>query len=318
MFCTVNSPMSRWHTTSCRTPDVFVHDKTPACTACGSSFSYEIASKSQASASPLPPIPPDEPAGQLNLSWPPSVPYNRSGLPVSSREDGSSTIVSNESSSLVYGRLSREDIRLARLSPSSDETSPIQISLEKRLLTGSVVHEATSYMWGGEDGDYTPCKPIFIGSYWDVLFQTLNCHALLRAMRLEQESRLIWVDALCINQQDDIERGEQVAKMSRIYNQCTQVFVYLGEDLVTPVGLGGIIQRHPLHELVETDHSMLSLSDILKRRYFSRIWVVQELVFAQRAIFRIGDTEFWADSRTTGLLPKTWKWKSTDARWMNT
>ncbi|KAJ5723419.1 hypothetical protein N7488_001454 [Penicillium malachiteum] len=263
--------MSRCHTPSCLIPNVFVHDKTPACTACGSSFSYEIASKSQASVSPPPPIPPDEPPGQLNLSWPPSIPYTRSGLPVSSREDGSSTIVSNEPSSLVYDRLSREEIRLARLSPSSDETSPIHISLEKRLLADSVVHEATSYMWGGEDGDYTPCKPIFIGSYWDVLFQTRNCHALLRTMRLEQESRLIWVDALCINQQDYIERGEQVANMSRIYDQCTQVFVYLGEDLVTPVESGGIVQQRPLHDLEETDHSMLSLSDILKRRYFSRI-----------------------------------------------
>ncbi|EAU29641.1 predicted protein [Aspergillus terreus NIH2624] len=105
--------------------------------------------------------------------------------------------------------------------------------------------------------------------------------------------------------------------MRRIYEQCMQVIVYLGPDLAT----SNVASRYRLHEL-ETHFGSLaltlpiSLHDILKRKYFSRIWVIQELVLSQRALFRIKHYEFWADSRTAHCLPPSWSWDSTEARWV--
>jgi hypothetical protein len=143
---------------------------------------------------------------------------------------------------------------------------------------------------------------------------------MLKVVRLQQGSRLIWVDAVCINQQDDIERGEQVANMRKIYEQCVQVVVYLGPDLATPA-TNNVVPRRRLHELEAstgalTASSPILLRDILERKYFSRVWVIQELVLSQRAIFRIGGCDFWADSRTSNNLSSAWSWDSTAAMWV--
>jgi Heterokaryon incompatibility protein (HET) len=55
-----------------------------------------------------------------------------------------------------------------------------------------------------------------------------NCKAALK--RLNEEDRLLWVDAISINQGDDIERGHQVALMSQIYSHAEGTIAWLGED----------------------------------------------------------------------------------------
>jgi hypothetical protein len=77
-------------------------------------------------------------------------------------------------------------------------------------------YETVSYTWGGEEGDSSLCKPIFLGPYWDVLFQTRNCWDMLKLLRPREGFRMVWVDAICINQRDKEEREDQVAKMGRI------------------------------------------------------------------------------------------------------
>lgn len=104
------------------------------------------------------------------------------------------------------------------------------------------------------------------------------------------------VDALCIDQQTYIESGEQVANLRRIYEQCSRVIVYLGADPIRPAAP---LRRQPLHELEDySPQQIITLRDLLQRKYFSRVWVIQELLLAPRVIFRIGNREFWASPRT--------------------
>lgn len=71
--------MTRWHKSSCKAPHIVVDEMIPRCMACNSSPPLrELISKSS-SINPFPPIPPDEPPEQLNLWWPPCVPYSKSG-----------------------------------------------------------------------------------------------------------------------------------------------------------------------------------------------------------------------------------------------
>jgi hypothetical protein len=99
---------------------------------------------------------------------------------------------------------------------------------------------------------------------------------------------MIWVDAICINQHDATEREDQVAKMFQIYDDALRVIIFLGDDIVRPIPAGTSyptsrkllkIQLKSVEEQSYFSENELSidLKDILKRRYFSRVWVVQEL-----------------------------------------
>lgn len=146
-----------------------------------------------------PPIPRNEP--QLNLRWPPSVRYTRPENSPGQVQDDLQAPVGKppvSSPSPIYGQqVSKDEIRLALLSAGEGD-SPVNLSLETRVLADCLEYETVSHMWGGEDGNYTPCWPVFIGPYWDALLQTKNCWEILKTMRHGDRTRLIWVDALCV------------------------------------------------------------------------------------------------------------------------
>jgi hypothetical protein len=66
---------------------------------------------------------------------------------------------------------------------------------------------------------------------------TKNCELALRYLRKENSNRVLWVDAICINQKDNNERGHQVGMMRNVYSKATEVLVWLGEssqEMTTP------------------------------------------------------------------------------------
>ncbi|KAH7078102.1 heterokaryon incompatibility protein-domain-containing protein, partial [Paraphoma chrysanthemicola] len=337
--------MTRWHTPTCVSPDVtFSNDNWPNCGTCGRSCPplEELLTSSQASngASALQ-FPVERPQGRMNLYWPPCVPYKRTHSSSHPGDIGSEMVVpvrksvSKSSNTLdpLYGKtLDKTEFRVACLLAPIHENVPVHVSLETFSDDSHPEYETVSYIWGGENGDNSLRRPIFIGSYWDVLLQTENCWSMLRSIRPNRGERLVWVDALCINQQNLEERTSQVAKMRRIYEQCSRVIAYLGNDLVTQSK--PFPQYRPLYELHKASkdnelfpdghphHAIfLGLHQLLRRKYFTRIWIIQELLLPERIVFRIGDTEFRADStiisRITNyhLKSPTW-WSTTAAPWV--
>lgn len=100
------------------------------------------------------------------------------------------------------------------------------------VLGGFVVHssgemvtfDALSYTWG-------------IPSFTQIILcngishpVTTNLEIALKAYRSPKEDRYIWVDALCINQQDDREKSEQVANMLAIFQKAMHVTAWIGKD----------------------------------------------------------------------------------------
>ena len=71
--------------------------------------------------------------------------------------------------------------------------------------------ESLSYTWG----DPKITEPILVNGH--VLNITTNLNAALLALRKTNEERVLWVDAICINQADVQERSEQVLRMRDIY-----------------------------------------------------------------------------------------------------
>ncbi|KAK3312730.1 heterokaryon incompatibility protein-domain-containing protein [Apodospora peruviana] len=340
--------MTSWHHTSCATPEVIVEDDTLRCETCSSVAPSvrDLAAQRAARSSSIA-IPPDELPGQMNLWWPPGVPYESRLTHVDdplrdSRSDSPAEVVlehgapqelepspaggQSPSTTSVYGTaLAADEFRLLCLYSTDDEddSSPLHVTLEVYQHDDCPEYEAVSYTWGGENGNSTPCRPIFIGPRWDILLQTKNCYDMLRYLRpWKRGIRMVWVDAICINQDDPTERAQQVAKMGMIYQNCSRVFVYLGSNIVSRP-----TRRHParygLHEFdqvmggtggVPDGVTRLNLRKLLTRRYFSRVWVIQELLRSRNAVIPVGDTQFWASNLTAEYLD--FDWDSTAAPWL--
>lgn len=130
-----------------------------------------------------------------------------------------------------------------------------------------------------------------------------NLWQALKHIRLAGSVRTLWIDALCINQQDISERNHQVSQMGRIYESAVGVLAWLGllddwsvmattylskfeiklneRDLSTPKALW--------HQLpVFDDGEMLAICSFCTRDYWSRLWIIQELVVASRITLHCG------------------------------
>jgi hypothetical protein len=205
--------MARWHEYGCLSPDVYIdNDNAPTCRACWRTCppAYGLFPNSNSASSGIE-IPPDEPHEQLNLRWPKDVRYANLSLnldidvqpqssPPSLLNDGlSGLLIDSEEidDSQIYTSLSSNEFRLAFLTVAPSAEYPMHLSLETYSYNDRPEYETVSYQWGGENGDSSPCRPIFIGPYWDVLWQSQNCWAMLRFARPRRGTRMIWVDALC-------------------------------------------------------------------------------------------------------------------------
>lgn len=87
-------------------------------------------------------------------------------------------------------------------------------------------YKALSYVWGSPVGDVPICCGV------QELLITENCVAALRKIRHRMKSRMLWVDAICINQQSLDERNHQVALMGDIYSKASEVIIWLGEEIL--------------------------------------------------------------------------------------
>lgn len=155
--------MARWHSSSCQFPIVCVgEDSVPRCKACGASAHEQLQQLREHPTNPILPLPPDEEAGQLNLYWPPSVPYIRGETAALTEEIQDSLQISDTPSrtqkSLIHERtLGIDEFRLICLTAEEKDLPEdvVHFSLETYNDGNFPDYEAVSYTWGGEDGDDT-------------------------------------------------------------------------------------------------------------------------------------------------------------------
>lgn len=122
--------------------------------------------------------------------------------------------------------LSDDQIRLVILFPATADTNattPIKLDISIVSLSNLPEYETLSYVWGSE----TSTATIQIADRAVPLSPTLH-DALLR-LRLPDRKRTLWIDQLCINQQDLEEKMQQVQLMGDIYKSCSQCVVWMGE-----------------------------------------------------------------------------------------
>ncbi|KAK4445590.1 heterokaryon incompatibility protein-domain-containing protein [Podospora aff. communis PSN243] len=172
-------------------------------------------------------------------------------------------------------------IRLLHLHPSPTH----DLALHGTLTTAPLSqphpphYEALSYVWGPPSQGLQP--ELFLADH--SLPITPNLSTALRHLRYESQTRVLWVDAVCINQASDYEKTFQVRRMRDIYALASHVVIFLGE------GSG------PDYELVmdflnlpEADREswtvkpLAGFKQLLALPWWSRMWVVQEVAVPAR------------------------------------
>lgn len=118
----------------------------------------------------------------------------------------------------------RSEIRVLTLLPEGNSDEPLRCSLRNASLDDSPRFEALSYVWGPP----TPSHDILLNG---VSFSVgPNLFAALRALRHRKKPRVVWADAICINQQDNGEKAYQVPLMGRIYTEAARTLIWFGDS----------------------------------------------------------------------------------------
>lgn len=165
--------------------------------------------------------------------------------------------------------------RMILLLPHEDREAPVECELvEYDLAKGgnrSQNYEALSYCW--ETGE----RPHSVSLGGKALSVTKNLNMALKYLRDPQLKRALWIDAICINQEDIAEKNKQIPLMGQIYAQASQVIVWLGgsqdcgDKALESIRHFGEDDHYLANYWPEEDISLCS--KLLDREWFRRVWV---------------------------------------------
>ncbi|RGP64285.1 ankyrin and het domain [Fusarium sporotrichioides] len=238
----------------------------------------------------------------------------------------------------IYNPLRPDEFRVLILLPAPDPCFPLVCKLEKwsmRDVRNSTAKKkeylALSYFWGpdvcngriyllSEDDQDVP--GLDDRSHWGTAMKRATqihirnnlFRALLRLRRTGTNAQAvsIWVDFLSIKQKDVKEKTAQLDRMVDIYSNASQVCIWLGES-----DSGGrsdkamdfihIIMDFAMFERYAGDKAQAdrwyALGELMRDRWFSRRWVVQEMVLAKDATVHCGDRVVrWSDFADAAAL----------------
>ena len=210
------------------------------------------------------------------------------------------------------------EIRLMTLLPGRFKDK-ISIIIETAVLTKEHIpqYEALSYVWGSKENpvdisvkarepERSEPFPLLRLSRWRKISVTQNLATALPYLRNRDKPRVFWIDAICVNQQDRAERGHQVKRMAAVYSMAREVIVWLGPESQNSTlalraldGLGSQLRVDwTIYEmtLVSTGEKMIRgidpfnddetwklVGDLLRRPWFERLWIWQEVRLAREA-----------------------------------
>ena len=220
----------------------------------------------------------------------------------------SSTLTAERSPGALYPtQLISSAIRLLNICPGG-ENDPIHITLTTWDLGSASMpaYHALSYVWG----DINDTATISCNGFPTQI--TTNLYWALKRVRQKRKAILVWADALCINQADTTELSAQVALMGKVYTLATKFYVCIGK--LTPSD--SWMDRKRLRKLVrilnhaekrgeldprdwpsrlrnaQSQSLWLHVFYIYQTRWFSRVWVIQEVGLAKDPRVLYGPYQF--------------------------
>ena len=214
----------------------------------------------------------------------------------------------------------RSEIRLLKVLPGTGEIIKCRLRSVRLANTGN--YEGLSYHWSGDEVE----NCVFVNDVHVIVRR--NLYDALRFLRHTKKPRVLWVDAICIDQECNEAHGEkshQLQLMSRIYRQAQRTVAYVGREAVGSAGthtlnrfVKGLLYSIRLlqqteqwaHSLGTSAHYMntqmrgnynipdndyfgwRTLGDLVDSSWAGRLWVVQEAVVAHEVTIQCGPYSF--------------------------
>jgi hypothetical protein len=126
---------------------------------------------------------------------------------------------------------SLRNTRVLILQPHNERVAPLHCTLKELSFDvrnkAQPRYKALSYVWGAK----LEKRPLLCDNR--MIFITPNCESALRYLRHKKNSVTLWVDAVCIDQDNWDERAHQVDMMGDIYRRACEVVIWLGEGSKT-------------------------------------------------------------------------------------
>lgn len=192
-------------------------------------------------------------------------------------------------------------------------------------------YEALSYCWGIDDGSeeylcvVSPDAPFDVPRRFPI---QKNLADALRHLRYPDRERILWVDAISVNQFDICERGQYVRHMSEIYARSNNVIIWVGSEsedsthaLETLNCFSDQVEYVVSHRWGDAPTAQQrdwwrddyeppyekktwkSILSLLNRSWFERVWVLQEGLSCDRALLQCGrDIVPWVHVRKALLV----------------
>ncbi|KAK5652687.1 hypothetical protein OQA88_10281 [Cercophora sp. LCS_1] len=233
----------------------------------------------------------------------------------------------------LYTALPSNHIRLLHLQPGTGKVA-IETILQTAPLDSTREYEALSYVWGKNVSKKAiRCNGIVVDA-------TKNLVEAMQHLRYPDGPRTLWIDALCINQSDNIEKSIQVMMMGDIYSRAMRTIIWLRPaDHISDIALAFVRttfddllgspdkMRSEMSELqrelgagvdvsaierrlarpkaesqvstaadrsllvdVDPDDQVASVTALLQREWWTRVWIIQELCLSKEAVLVCGNS----------------------------
>lgn len=192
-----------------------------------------------------------------------------------------------------------QSFRLLVLDPGP-VSSPVSIRLCVIERARAPAYDAISYVWGDPNHKVTiSCD----GRPFEITFSLYWALVRIRSVSCE---RILWADAICINQADWKERSDQVRLMGSLYTNAKLVYICMGDaedgnafqvqtiindaEALRAVARFLVLQNG--HPLIHDRRRWDALREFTENVWFTRAWVVQEAALAKNPIVLYGKAEF--------------------------
>jgi hypothetical protein len=180
--------------------------------------------------------------------------------------------------------LTKQQIRLIALHPAADPSDPIRCDIRSFDMERGPHYIALSYTWG----PVNPQQTILINGQGLSIRQ--NLYDFLHRYRNDISNvHYLWIDQICISQAHEGERNHQVRLMSQIYSHSLSTIIWLGEDSRE------IAQRY------EMNRDLHDVCALFRNRYFTRLWVIQEIFLSSHKRLLCGNIWLELDDLVSAL-----------------
>jgi hypothetical protein len=222
----------------------------------------------------------------------------------------------------VYQNIAADEFRVVVLHPAQNFNDDIELHLQTRKRSDDKFYEAVSYTWGKDettsnllvhDDNFAAVHLhgqnicVRMSRYYhlrDHANATIkvrsNVASMLHYLRYKWLPRYLWIDAMCINQNDMVEKGRQVSQMGDIYRKSGRTLIWLGSSRLCPHPLSALESAARSHKAgrvrinsfdgakrtgdlsqaqfqhrgdAQDTPPMANVSDILSLPWFQRRWV---------------------------------------------